>query len=154
MRRFLITAAFAALPFAAFAHEADQYLVLVCGPQVANCDQERAAFRKLYKAAYRNDLNAQRAVARTLWRSSDVVPAQWQAGCAWHMTIVALKPKGLEELDLENMRTNCGLLSPDQAAIARNDAHHIGRRILAGGKIDETVAKPSAKKLDATASPL
>ncbi|MBS7540911.1 hypothetical protein [Ancylobacter lacus] len=159
MRRLLLAAVLAAAPLAAsvpvaLAHEADRYTVLFCTGDIAACEKQRAEFRQLVKSAYRNDLNAQRAVARALWRGTPVVPPQWQDGCAWHMTITALRPKGLTEADFENMKVSCSLLREDQIALARNEAQRIGHRILAGGKIDESVSPPPSKRLDATAEPL
>jgi len=155
MLRSLAAAAMTLIASAALAHEADQYLVRLCAPSIENCDQQRADFRRLVASAYKNNLSAQRAVAQMLWKGSPVVLARWQAGCAWHMTITALGPKGLNESDFVNMRKNCSLLRPDEIELARNDARRIGQRILAGGKIDETVheMKPDPK-LDSTAYPL
>lgn len=139
----------------AVAHEADQYLVTICSASVADCDNQKAAFRKLYKQAFRKNLDAQRKLADLLWRGGPVTISNPIDSCAWHMAILAFSSPKLNTTDFSDMRLNCSLLTPDELEVAKVRAKDIGHRILAGGKIDETVIieKPDPT-LDSTAEPL
>lgn len=71
------------------------------------------------------------------------------------MAILAFSSPKLNTTDFSDMRLNCSLLTPDELEVAKVRAKDIGHRILAGGKIDETVIeeKPDPT-LDSTAEPL
>lgn len=148
-----ITSFVAAQP--AEAHEADQHMIISCAvaPQVTDCEAKRSAFRTAYAKAFRNDLAAQRVVAFTLWRGSEVVAADWGPACTWYMTMIALGSPKLQESDFSNMRSACSLLRADQIEIAKNRARALGRRIIAKDKIDTSVPKDDPT-LDGTAEPL
>ncbi|MEP9350612.1 hypothetical protein [Xanthobacter sp. KR7-225] len=154
---FLACIALAAMQPAA-AHEADEHMLSMCvlHPKLVDCEAKKTAFRNAYVKAFRGDLEAQRVVAYTLWRGSDVVvTGDGIAACKWYMTMIALGSPKLQEMDFANMRTACSLLRPDQVEVARNQARALGHRIIAKDKIDTTVYvyKPDPK-LDGTAQPL
>lgn len=144
------------------AHEADQYMVRFCGliPKVTDCPDQMDAFRKLYVAAFKKDgVQARREVATLLWKSKSpvVIGGQWRESCTWFMTMIALGPKGISEADYADMRKVCGLLYPDQLAMAKSNAQVLGRRILSGAKIDVSIPPPPGPDngaLDGTAEPL
>lgn len=123
----------------AVAHEADQYLVMICSADVTDCDNQKAAFRKLYKQAFKKNLDAQRKIAEILWRGGPVTISNPIDGCAWHMAILAFSSPKLNTTDFSDMRLNCSLLTRDEFGVAKVRASDIGHRIMAGGKIDETI---------------
>ncbi|MCS0500917.1 hypothetical protein [Ancylobacter mangrovi] len=142
----------------AAAHEADKFMRVFCAgsaDEIAECEAEMAKFRKLYKRAFENDYQAQRNLAYTLWKGNSVVLSDRKTSCAWRVAIIWLGSSKVDTSDRGNMNTYCGMLFPDQRPEALELGKVIGRRVLAGGKIDETVVvhKPDPT-LDGTAEPL
>lgn len=122
--------------------------------EIKDCEAARIRFRALYKAAFKNDYQSQRNLAYTLWNGNSAVVKDRKASCAWRVAIIWLGSPKVDESDQSNMKTYCGMLFPDERPLALDAGKIIGRRVQAGGKIDESVAPPPSKKLDATAEPL
>ncbi|QIB33728.1 hypothetical protein [Ancylobacter pratisalsi] len=158
MLRFLAVLLAIAAPIPALAHEADQFMRHFCAgseQEIKKCESVMMSFRTLYKKAFRNDYQAQRNLAYTLWNGNDVVVKDRKLSCAWRVAIIWLGSPKVDDSDHGNMKTYCGMVFPDERLEALDLGKMIGRRVKAGGKIDETIPDTSAKPgLDSTAHPL
>lgn len=92
-------------------------------------------FRDLYASAYKNDYQAQRNLAYTLWNGNTVVVKDRKTSCAWRVAIVWLGSSKVDESDHGNMKTYCGMLFPEERPVALEEGKVIGRRVQAGGKL-------------------
>jgi len=103
-------------------------LFWVVGAGIAHADDKK--YIDEYKPkALKGDYQAQRNLAFTYATSRDPAVSNPMLGCAWYRLILLSGSEKIGPGDMSNVKVYCEKLSPDEQAVAMQQAQHLYKEI-------------------------